>query len=215
MIPEMVTLNIGRPKNMPYKETEFVSGIWKNPVAEAYLALDKFQGDDVANPSYHGGPDRAVCIYCREHYPMWDKEFQTKLPEAAFGENLTVRNMLEKEVCIGDVYKIGETVVQVTQGRYPCNTISKRNQLDNLWSRVFETGYTGFFCRVLEAGWIRSDSAITLLDRHPKEVSVLFANRILFHETKNIEGISRILEVEELAEVWRKKLAALLEKAGH
>lgn len=213
MDPQIVTLNIGKPKKMPYKETEFVSGIWKEPVSEAMLTHDRFVGDDVANPSFHGGPERAVCVYSHEHYAMWEKEFGVKLPAVAFGENLTITHMLEEDVCIGDIYKIGEAVVQVAQGRYPCNTISKRNQLDTLWSRVFETGYTGFFCRVLEEGIVRSDSTITLLDRHPKEVSVLFANRIMFHDTKNAEGISKVLEVSELAEAWKTRLTTLLEKA--
>ncbi len=153
-----------------------------------------------------------MCIYPYEHYDVWETEFNTTLPVPAFGENLTVTHMLEQDVCIGDIYEVGETVLQVTQGRIPCNTISKRNQIDMMLTRIVETSFTGYFMKVLKEGTIQSDSNIQLIERHPEQVSVLFANQILFHDRDNIEGIKRILNVDALAEVWQTKLNRLLNK---
>ncbi|MGD8190915.1 MOSC domain-containing protein [Brevibacillus ginsengisoli] len=209
---QIVTLSIGLPQTMVYGENAtMMTGICKEQVQEAYLAVDCFRGDGVHNTKYHGGPDRAVCVYPHEHYAMWEQELQTKLPPAALGENLTVTNMREDQVHIGDIYRIGEALVQVTQGRIPCNTISRRNSRDQFLPRIVETGYTGYFFRVLEEGMIRSDSPIQLVQRDPHEVTVLFANQVLFHDNKNHAAIDRILAVDALAEVWRTKLNKLLE----
>lgn len=212
LTPKIVALSVGKPKTMAYQNQEMVSGICKEQITEVFLSRENFNGDAVANTDFHGGPERAVCAYPIEHYAMWEKEFDIRLPQAAFGENLTVANMMESQVCIGDLYQIGDAVVQVSQGRIPCSTISKRHGVDTFLTRIVEEGFTGYFFRVLKEGVIRNDSVITLLERHPKEITVLFANRILFHEQDNVKAVKKVLEVEELAPVWRGKLNKLLAK---
>lgn len=205
-MPSIISLSIGQPQILKRPEIQMSSGICKDPVSEAVLTKERFMGDDVADHEHHGGLDRAVCFYPYEHYEKWEKEFNIKLPPSALGENLTVTGMLEEEVCIGDIYHIGDAVVQITQGRIPCSTISIRNGVNIFLKRIVETCFTGFLARVLEEGTIRSDSKITLIERHPEQVSVLFANRTILHDQKNLEAIRRILSVKELAAVWREKL---------
>jgi MOSC domain-containing protein YiiM len=166
----------------------------------------------VADLRYHGGPDRAVCVYPHEHYRLWEQEFKSNFPPSAFGENVTATNMLEQDVCIGDIFRLGDAVIQITQGRVPCSTITKRTNMPSLLKRMVETGYTGYLCRVLEEGTVRRDSKITLLETHPKQVSILFGNQIYFHQQKNMEGIQKVLDVEELANEWRESLGKRLEK---
>ncbi|MBA4536949.1 MOSC domain-containing protein [Bacillus aquiflavi] len=210
---KLVNLNIGLPKKMTYNENkEIVTGICKKSVDEAYLSYDGFQGDGIADTRYHGGPDRAVCVYADEHYEQWEKEFNIKLPSAAFGENLTVRNMLESDICIGDIYQIGEAVVQISQGRIPCSTITKRIGVPKLLKRIVEEGYTGYLCRVLEEGTIHKNATIKLIKPHPNEISILFANEIYFHRRDDVKGIQKILAVQELADAWRKDLSERLAK---
>ncbi|OZI10264.1 MOSC domain-containing protein, partial [Bacillaceae bacterium SAS-127] len=193
-------------------EKELETGICKRSVDEAFLTKDGFIGDGVADLKHHGGPDRAVCVYPHEHYKLWDHEFQTTLPSAAFGENLTITNMLEQDVHIGDIYQLGDAVIQITQGRVPCSTITKRTSITPLLKRIVETGFTGYLCRVLEEGTVRANSSITLLEPHPQQVSILFGNQIYFHHPKDIEGIKKVLAVQELADQWRKQLEGRLEK---
>lgn len=204
---ELIYFSIGKPKKMEYGDNkEIETGICKDSVEESLLTKDGFVGDGVANTKFHGGPDRAVCVYPYEHYSLWEKEFGQTLPPSAFGENVTVTNMLEKDVHVGDVFQLGEAVIQVTQGRIPCSTISKRNNNDPLLKRMVETGYTGYLCRVLQEGKVRKNSSIMLLEPHPKQVSVLFGNELYFHRPSYVEGMKRMLEVEELADVWKEKL---------
>ena len=137
------------------------------------------------------GSDRAVCVYPYEHYLLWEKEFKNPLPSSAFGENLTVTNMLEKDVYIGDIFRLGDAVIQITQGRIPCSTITKRTNNPSLLKRMVQTGFTGYLCRVIEEGIVRKDSKITLVESHPKQVSILYGNGIYFHNPKDVEGIKK------------------------
>lgn len=211
-IPEIITFSIGLPKKMQYSGgKEMDTGICKESIEEAFLEKDGFYGDGVSNTRYHGGVDRAVCIYPYEHYLLWEEEFKTALPSSTFGENLTVTNMLEKDVHIGDIFEIGEATIQITQGRIPCDTINKRTGIP-LLNRMVETGFTGYLCRVLKEGTVRKDSKITLIEPHPKQISVQFGNDLYFHSPQDVEGIKKILAVEELADNWREKLNKRLAK---
>ena len=204
---ELKNFSIGSAKPMKYGDgKEMNTGIRKEAVEEAFLTREGFRGDGVADLRFHGGPDRAVCVYPYEHYSRWAGEFESPLPASAFGENLTVSNMLEADVHIGDTFQLGEAVIQITQGRIPCSTITKRTNQPFLLKRMVETGFTGYLCRVLVEGKVRRDSKITLIERHPEQVSILFANEVYFHTPNDIEGIKKILGVPELAQKWKESL---------
>ena len=212
---EMLLKNfsIGLPKKLIYEnEKQVETAICKEAVAEAFLTREGFVGDGVADLKNHGGPDRAVCVYPFEHYAQWEKEFGTSLPKSAFGENITVTNMLEEDICVGDIYKLGDAVIQITQGRVPCSTINKRAGLPLLMKRMVETGFTGYLCRVLQEGIVRSDSTISLIEKHPKAISVLYGNEVYFRGSKDAEAMKTLLSVEELAEEWKGYLTNRLAK---
>ncbi|WP_233531220.1 MOSC domain-containing protein [Paenibacillus alkalitolerans] len=212
MKPAIEGLYIGLPRKITNESGSFVSGIWKDPVSEIYLAKEGIAGDGVANPKFHGGPERVLCVYSSEHYGYWANVCGRQLPPGAFGENLTAAGMLEKDVCIGDIYKIGDAVLQVSQGRDPCYTISRRNEYDPLLSKIIETGYTGFFFRVLEEGWVRRDSEIELLEKHPKQVTIEAANEVLFRDLGNDSAVQELMEIPELAEAWKATLVRRVNK---
>lgn len=209
---KIITLNIGKPKEHHWNGLVESSGIEKRPIKEGTLTKDGFIGDGIADIVHHGGPDRAVCVYPYEHYEKWEKEFQVSLAPPIFGENLTVSNMLESEIYIGDTFSIGEVIVQVTQGRVPCSTITKFTQIKPLLKRIVETGFTGYLMRVLKAGAIYENSSIELIERPKVKVSILEANHIMFHDRKNREKIEELLKVDELATVWKDSLNELLAK---
>ncbi|CAI8767713.1 sulfurase [Bacillus pseudomycoides] len=210
---KLVHFSIGKPKQIQYGENkEMTTGICKELTEEAFLSKDGFLGDGVADLRFHGGPDRAVCVYPYEHYALWEQEFQITLPPSAFGENITVTNMLEHDIFIGDTYQLGEAVIQITQGRIPCSTISKRVGIPGILPRIVETGYTGYLCRVLQEGVVRKDSQMKLLERHPNQVSILFSNEVYFHRRKDTEAMEKIIAVPELAEAWREQLVDRLAK---
>ncbi|MBJ6720671.1 MULTISPECIES: MOSC domain-containing protein [Bacillus] len=202
---QLLSLNIGLPKEVIYGGKVIHTGINKKQVREpVYLSFVKFNGDGQADLVHHGGVDKAVCVYTGDHYPYWEKELNQDLVYGAFGENITVSGMREEDVCIGDTFELGEAIVQVTQPRQPCFKLAKKYNIPKLPLYFQETGYTGFYFRVLKEGWVSSVDTLKKLQSDPKGVSVAFANRIMHKEKQNIEGVKRILEVNALSCSWRK-----------
>jgi MOSC domain-containing protein YiiM len=210
---EIVYLSKGLPKTNLHKDETYISGIWKEQCEELFAGFDQISGDQVANPEYHGGAERVVCVYPFEHYEHWESVFGKPLTPSAFGENLTLIGMKEDQVCIGDVFQIGEAVLQVSQGRYPCSTINKRNNNNLLLKRIVETGYTGYFFRVLEEGKITANAQIIKLVSHPEQITVSSIHHLYFHDpSPSVELIEKIVGIEELAHQWRTYLLDLKEK---
>ncbi|MBP3040710.1 MOSC domain-containing protein [Bacillaceae bacterium Marseille-Q3522] len=201
----IISLSIGKPKTLQHQEEPFQSGIGKTVVKEARLLREGFIGDDVANHKYHGGADRAVCLYCYEHYQKWEEEFNTKLVPPAFGENICVQGALEKDIYIGDIFSLGDAIIQVTQGREPCSTISRFNGVKGILPRLIQTGYTGCFFRVIEEGVVSANSPLKLLNRNQEAVSVLRATQVMFFGRKNKQELETVLNVNELAADWKNK----------
>ncbi|QDX92300.1 MOSC domain-containing protein [Brevibacillus laterosporus] len=200
----ILSVNVGQPQVLSYKEQEVVTGICKQPVTgPLYLSKTQLQGDAQADLKYHGGVDKAVCVYAAEHYPYWEKTLGRSMPVSAFGENLTIEGLLEDEVCIGDIYQIGDAVVQVTQPRQPCHKLAKRYDVNDLAVQVQDTGYTGFYLRVLQEGEISQEDPMTLIEKDPHGVTIAFANQIMHRDKKNKQAIKRILMVEALSASWR------------
>ncbi|WP_416147811.1 MOSC domain-containing protein [Salipaludibacillus sp. HK11] len=211
---KLVSINVGMPRNMQNHEKELLTGIHKQEVNKPiFLSKENFAGDGQADLVHHGGVDKAVCVYSYNHYPYWTNKLQIPLSYGAFGENITVNGLTEEEVCIGDVYQLGETQVQVTQPRQPCHKLAKRYKEPKLPLWFQDSGYTGYYFRVLQEGLVSKDMSIKLIRKHPKNVTISFANQIMHHDKKNIEGINKILEVDELSASWRETLAKRLNGA--
>ncbi|MFO0753231.1 MAG: MOSC domain-containing protein [Thermodesulfovibrionales bacterium] len=217
---EMVidTLSVGLPKKEVLYGRELTTGICKTPVL-GLLRLGKtgFEGDGVGDPRYHGGPNKAVCVYSRDHYPYWEAVLGIRMPAAAFGENLTVAGLHEEEVCIGDIFGLGTAVVQVSQPRQPCRTLAARFGREDMVQLVKDSGRTGFYLRVLEEGSVGQGDALVLRERDERGVAVSFANHIRYHDRSNCPGIGRVLSVPALSESWQRFFQELQEKCreGH
>ena len=201
----IVSLNVGKPQSFVYKGADVQTGIFKQPAKQGpvLLTATNFAGDGQADLVHHGGPDKAVCVYPFEHYAYWEREWNRTLDYGAFGENLTVLGMTEDRVCIGDIYASGEVRLQVTQPRQPCHKLAKKYDIPDLAVRVQNTGYTGFYCRVLTPGPFDRTVPLTLERRHPLGVTVQYANTIKHHDKHNLEGVAALLAVEELSGSWR------------
>lgn len=116
--PSIHTLSIGLPKEMNSQlvDKSIVTGIEKQPVKAVDLTYDGFEGDGVGNTKNHGGRDRAISFYPFEHYQMWEKEFDLSLTAPAFGENITVTNMLERDVHIGTFTTLAVRLFRLAKG---------------------------------------------------------------------------------------------------
>ncbi|MDQ0089437.1 MOSC domain-containing protein YiiM [Paenibacillus anaericanus] len=205
------SINVGKPAQVIHNGKEVSTGINKTPVNGAiYLSLLNFEGDGQADHVHHGGEDKAVCVYPFEWYAYWEQEIGTALAFGAFGENLTTEGMVEDDICIGDIFELGEALVQVSQPRQPCFKLAVKYGVPDLPLKVQQTGYTGYYLRVLREGLVSSEDRLILSQRHPARVTLTFANQIMHKDKDNMDGVSRILEVTELSDSWRQTLAKRL-----
>jgi MOSC domain-containing protein YiiM len=211
---EVVSVSVGRPQDLTEHEKTVKSAINKQKItSRVYLSNLNFEGDEQADLVHHGGPDKAVCAYPIEHYAYWEETLNIKLPpQAAFGENLTLRGLTEEEVRIGDTFRIGEAVLQVCQPRIPCGKINMRHCVPKFSQKMKETGYTGFYLRVLQEGYVDPKPEIERLERG-KGLTIAKINRILFGDDEDIEGMRRILADETVAVSLRDMISRHL-KSG-
>lgn len=158
------------------------TGIHKQPVQGA-VAVGKLglAGDEQADLTVHGGLDKAVYAYPIEHYPFWMEQRRLvfkrdePLPPGSMGENLTLEGLLEREVWVGDRLHIGTAVLEVTQPRQPCYKFNAKMGFAHAVKTMLQSGYSGFYLRVIQTGEIGAGDAVTL---HPgaREVSIAQLN---------------------------------------
>ncbi len=207
------SLNIGLPKKEIFSGKEVITGICKKPASGPLkLKFSGFEGDGVGDLKHHGGSDKAVCVYSFDHYPYWEDTLGIKLPVAAFGENLTVSNLDEDDICIGDILQLGTALLQVSQPRQPCRTLAARYGRDDLIKLVVDSYYTGFYFRVLEEGIVEKGEELILAKRDSLHISVSFANHVYHHDRKNCNAIEKVLAVPALSASWQKSFRELKQK---
>jgi len=208
---EIASLNVGKPRAATYQNKEILTAILKLPIqGKVWLSSVNFDGDAQGDLIHHGGIEKAICVYAHEHYAYWAGVLGQPLAYGAFGENLTTRGMTEEEVCIGDTFRFGEAIVQVSQPRQPCYKLSMKYGLPDLPLQVQETGYTGYYLRVLQEGTVAREDGLIRLSRHPLGVTVAYANRIMHRDKRNEAGIREILAVDALSVSWRETLQGRL-----
>lgn len=160
------------------------TGIYKESVT-GRIMLYRFNldGDQQADLTVHGGSDKAVYVYPSEHYPVWQAEFPDRLlPYGMFGENFTTAGLDERSVHIGDQFRIGGAVVEVTQPRMPCYKLGIRFERPEMVKRFHASGRCGFYLAVLREGEVGTGDAWERIARNDQEVSVIERYRRCFRE---------------------------------
>lgn len=182
------------------------SGFDKRPVVgEIEITADGMRGDVQADRKNHGGVEKAVLFYAYNHYADWNTAYPHRAFEpGAFGENITMTGLDESTVCIGDVYRIGTVVFEISQPRVPCWKISERWQEPTLTEQVRETGRTGWYARILQPGLITVASDVVRTDRSYPNVSIERLNALLSKKQTWTEDIVRELsECQALSGEWK------------
>lgn len=156
----------------------WTTSIFKEVVTgPVWLSTTNLAGDRQADLSVHGGRDKAVNVYAAEHYAAWQTTLnRPEFGPGAFGENFVVAGLNEANVCIGDVYQVGEALVQVSQPRGPCWKIARKWRLKNLTAQVARTGRTGWYLRVLREGYVQAGDRFQLLERPSPELTIEAVN---------------------------------------
>ncbi|MBS7699686.1 MULTISPECIES: MOSC domain-containing protein [unclassified Chelatococcus] len=192
----------------PLGQTGTSSGIDKRPVdGPLRLGFEGFEGDAQGDRRHHGGPDKAVHHYPFEHYAAWRAEIGNGALLArpgAFGENLSITGLDEATVAIGDVFRLGSAVVEVSQGRQPCWKLNVRFGVDDMALRVQTSGRTGWYYRVIETGVVKPGDSLVLLDRHLPEWTIRRLWRLLYVTPLDEEELTAMADLPGLPDSWRR-----------
>ena len=210
---ELLSVNVGRPKEVRYKGREVETGIFKEQVeGRLMLRALNLEGDGQADLDNHGGLFRAVYVYTYENYEHWRSELGLEdMPFGRFGENFTVTGMPEDQVHIGDVFRVGEALVQVTQPRPPCFKLGIRMGMPWFPKLFLASGRVGFYLRVLEEGLVGAGDQIELVEEDKAGMSVRQVVNLLYFDDENVEDARRASELDALTPRWRNIFA---ERAG-
>lgn len=192
-----------------------MSGIAKTITAGPWrITPDGLEGDAQGDRKHHGGTEKALHHYPREHYAAWATEIGPHpllSAPGAFGENLSTTGWIEGNVCIGDVVRFGPVLLQVSQGRQPCFRLNRRFSRDDMAVLVQRTGRTGWYYRVLEAGIVEAGTALTVVDRPQPDWPLARLLHLLYRDTRNRDALAQAVDVAELADGWRALFRRRLE----
>ena len=200
-------LSIGQPKKITDAKGTWYSGIFREAVATPVeLTQQGHTGDAVADTKNHGSPDQAVCCHPLTHYDAWNREFglsdAAMLGAGAVGENWTLTNVTEQNVCIGDIYRVGTARVQVSAPRYPCMKQERKVGVKGFLKRTGETLRTGWYLRVLTPGTVQAGDELTLEARPQSDWTVQRVNAHMHHQA-DAHTTHELLALPELAEGWK------------
>lgn len=195
-------LLIGR--RVPFGPNGELSAIAKTP-AHCPLELTPLGlwGDEVGDSQRHGGLDKAIHHYPFEHYREWASELGRALEVGAFGENFSTLGMNETCVCVGDVWRIGSALLQISQGRQPCWKLGVRFGDATMPRRLQDSGRTGWYYRVLEAGQIMPGDSLRLVVRPRPEWPLSRLTNLLYRDRLSLGDLQQMATLPELSASWR------------
>ena len=190
------------------------SGIVKTPRDGAIdVAVSGLDGDEIADLSVHGGPDKAVYAYAASHYPYWMTQFpalKENFRGGAMGENLTVSGMDETDICVGDIHAIGSALLQVCQPRQPCFKFALRHDNVLMPKAMVKSGFSGWYCRVIRPGAIHAGDAVTLAERPHPDFAFTRLVEIVNRGHPTRDELVRMAQMTGLARQWREHARELL-----
>ncbi len=212
----VLSVNVGRAAVLSWRRETLRSAIGKQPVAGGVRAGPLgLAGDEQADLSVHGGPDKAVYLYPHEHYAFWRSELPgSELPLGVFGENLTTSGLVDAEIHIGDRLRIGSAELAVTQPRMPCSKLAARFGRADIVKRFQHSGRTGFYLRVLRAGDLRAGDSIELLGRAADSIAIAEIVRLHLRRDLSAAELGRLAALPGLSQAWRSDFEARLQRAA-
>jgi MOSC domain-containing protein YiiM len=209
----LVSVQVGRPllrhrkSSEPYR-TAFLKEAVEGPVL---LRRENLDGDQQADLGVHGGSDQAVLAYASSHYAAWRRELtRDDMGPGGFAENFTIDGLDEDSACVGDVFEVGQAVIQVSHPRGPCWKIEQRWDLPGLTRIVELTGRTGWYQRVLSEGRVQAGQPLTLAERPHPAWNVRRTAAVLRSPRADREAAAELAELPALTSRHRSRLVQAL-----
>jgi ferredoxin-NADP reductase/MOSC domain-containing protein YiiM/ferredoxin len=214
MSGRLLSVNVGRPREVEWEGKTVRTAIWKEAVEGPRMVRRiNIDGDDQADRLAHGGEHRAVFVYQIESYRYWERELgRDDFTYGQFGENFTVAGLADDEVCIGDRYRIGGALFEVTQPRVTCYRVGIRMEDAAMPSLLVAHHRPGFYFRVLEEGPVQAGDAIVKIADGPERLTVAQVDALLYLPNRSRPLLERALRVAALSEGWKGSFRELLAK---
>src|ERR1700732_216536 len=192
----LLSVNVGLPRDVSWQGRMVHTGIWKAPVEGPRMVRRlNVEGDGQGDLNGHGGERRAVFVYQMDSYRYWQSHLgRNDFVYGQFGENFTVGGLADTDVCIGDRYRIGAALFEVTQPRVTCYRVGIRMDEPRMPALLVEHHRPGFYFRVLEAGEVAAGDEIVIVSNGPERMSVAEADALLYltgHSNEKLAGESR------------------------
>jgi ferredoxin-NADP reductase/MOSC domain-containing protein YiiM len=215
VVPVLLSVNVGMPKDVPWQGKTVYTGVWKAPVAGPQMVRRlNIDGDGQGDKQGHGGEQRAVLVYQVQSYEHWRRHFgRADLPYGQFGENLTVDGLPDDEVCIGDRYRIGEAEFEVTQPRVTCYRVGLRFGQPELPALLVSHHRPGFYMRVITEGRIQAGDLVVKTRTGPGALSVADTDALLYLPGRDERKLRVALQIPALSPGWQGSFRDLLAAA--
>ena len=213
---KLLSVNVSLPEEVPCERKTVSTGIFKDPVdGRVMLRAMNLDGDGQADLENHGGIYQAAYVYSVENYDHWRHELgRDDLAFGQFGENFTVEGMAEDDIRIGDVFRVGDALVEVAQPRTPCFKLGIKMGMPRFPKMFQASGRVGFYLRVLKEGEVGAGDTFERVEECPERISVRQISRLLFFKPENPEGAKRALRIRALSPGWRSSFKDCLTKVG-
>ncbi|EQB40337.1 hypothetical protein M947_00650 [Sulfurimonas hongkongensis] len=213
VITKVLELKVGNVEisNLQDNKREVLSsGIKKKPTQKAYLTKVGFSEDEQGDTLHHGGKNKALFIFSALTYEKINSYFNSSFDMhgvASFGENLVLSEISESDVCVGDVFKIGQGIVQITQPRQPCWKLSAHTEIKDMTKVVFLNGFTGWYAKVLKEGYISKEDEVILQKRAHKNLTIAKLNELIVDPMSDEEATKEALLCDDLGRAFFASLA--------
>ena len=205
MTPKILSINVSLPEEIDFEGQKVTTGIFKEPIeGRIMLRTLNLDGDKQADLTVHGGPDKAVYAYPIEHYEFWRKVYpDMEMPNGMFGENFTIEGLMEIDVNVGDIFRIGSSKVVATQPRMPCYKLGVKFGRMDVLKKFLASGRSGIYFKVLEEGEVGAGDSIIQIKRDINQVGISDIVRLYASDREDIKMMRRAVKVEALPEGWK------------
>ncbi len=213
-MPRLLSVNVGLPRDVTWNGKTVRTAVWKSPVTGRRMVrkLD-IDGDAQADLAGHGGDHRAVFVYQMDSYHYWERILgRNDFTFGQFGENFTVEGLPDNEVCIGDRYRIGGALFEVTQPRVTCYRVGIRMNEPRMAALLVAHHRPGFYFRVLQEGEVGAGDDIVKITDGPERISVADVDALLYLPGHSSEQLQRALRIPALSKGWQSSFQAMLQQ---